>query len=59
MLDLILASISTAFLACAGLDDPAPRLRVFGLPLSIAILTVTLAIPLFWIVTSKIGNAIR
>ena len=33
--------------------------RVFGLPLPIAILAVTLAVPLFWVVTWKVGNAIR
>ena len=54
-----LDALPAALLACAGLDDPAPPPRVFGLPLPIAIPTVTLAVPLFWVVTWKIGNAFR
>ena len=48
-----------AILACADLDDASHHPRVFGLPLPIAILTVALAVPLFWVVAWKIGNAIR
>ena len=54
-----LDALPTALLACADLNDAGPHLRVFGLPLPIAALTVALAVPLFWIVTWKIGNAIR
>ena len=59
MLACFLDALPTAFLACADLDDAGPHPRVFGLPLPIAILTVALAVPLFWVVTWKIGNAIR
>jgi hypothetical protein len=59
MLACFLDALPTAFLACADLDDAQSHPRVFGLPLSIAILAVTLAVPAFWIVTWKIGNTIR
>ena len=59
MLACFLDALPTACLACADLDDGGPHPRIFGLPLSIAILTVALAVPLFWVVTWKIGNAIR
>jgi hypothetical protein len=45
MLACFLDALPTAFLACADLDDAQSHPRVFGLPLSIAILAVTLAVP--------------
>ena len=59
MLACFLDALPTAFLACADLDEAGSPPRVFGLPLPIAILAVTLAVPLFWVVTWEVGNAIR
>ena len=59
MLTCFLDAQRIAFVACADVDDAGPHPRVFGVPLPIAILAVTLAVPLFWVVTWKVGNAIR
>jgi hypothetical protein len=59
------ASVANAVLACASIaaereaDAWSAHPRVFGLPLPLAILSITLVIPLFCTVVARVGRIVR
>jgi hypothetical protein len=65
MTDCFFALMGNALLACASIatereaDASSAHPRVLGLPLPLAILSITLVIPLFCAVVARVGRIVR